>query len=254
VGAGFKHFRPLIIDSKTGELAALDNDALAKQREFAPYSREQYAHSREDFYESIEALIDPKPLPPVERLRNLLDALEEQARRRVLSVDNGEGYARKHPGQIIAMTEGYEIFETSGAWEDFATPSRDMRLLIAIDTVKALPRRVQARPQRFVLPPNTSPSAAAQELRKQLDSELKARVFQYTRSNGSIQKLTLADVIARAGALEMAYNPNDCVEIRWGASQGSAERATCTRVAPADQQTLMQTYRSWFHTRTRPSR
>jgi len=28
------------------------------------------------------------------------------------------------------MPEGEKIFETMGAWEDFATPSRDLRLLI----------------------------------------------------------------------------------------------------------------------------
>jgi hypothetical protein len=31
----------------------------------------------------------------------------------------------------------------------------------------------------------------------------------------------VADVIARQSALEMAYNPNDWIERRWGAPDGS---------------------------------
>ena len=39
-------------------------------------------------------------------------------------------------------------------------------------------------------------------------------------------------LLDRAGDLEMAYNLNDCVELRWGASDGSEEAATCKRHAP----------------------
>ena len=42
--------------------------------------------------------------------------------------------------------------------------------------------------------------------------------FSYTRSDGSQQPLTMRDVIARCKGLEMGYNPNDCIEIRWAAS------------------------------------
>src|SRR5206468_2728249 len=31
------------------------------------------------------------------------------------------------------------------------------------------------------------------------------------------------ELVARAEALETAYNPNDCVEVRWGARAGSVE-------------------------------
>ncbi len=45
------------------------------------------------------------------------------------------------------MPDGAAIFETTGAWEDFATPSRDLRLLIAIDVVRGYPDRVARRPR-----------------------------------------------------------------------------------------------------------
>jgi hypothetical protein len=50
------------------------------------------------------------------------------------------------------MPDGPAIFETSGAWEDFSTPSRDLRLLIAIDVVLRFPDRVARRLERYAMP------------------------------------------------------------------------------------------------------
>ena len=253
-GAGFKRFRPFDLDRKQKTYATLDNAALAKQRELPRFSRAQYEITREDFYEQMDALINPRPLSPNDHMKNVVDALDEAARRRVLSVDNGEDYKKTHPGQVMTMPQGYSIFETQGPWEDFATPSRDMRLLIAIDTVNTLPARVEKRPQRFALPAGISASSAAKDLRAALDRELRRHSFQYTRSDGSSQTLTLADVRARADALEVAYNPNDCVEVRWGAPPDSEEAKTCKQRAPQEQRERLESYRSWFHARTRPPR
>jgi hypothetical protein len=52
----------------------------------------------------------------------------------------------------------------------------------------------------------------------------------------------------------MAYNVNDCVELRWGASEKSDEAATCKRYAPGAQREKMTKYRAWFHERRRPAR
>lgn len=253
-GAGFKRFRPFDFDRKAKTLTPVDNAGLSKQRELPRFSRAQYELTREDFYERMDKLINPRPLTPNDHLQNLVAALDEAARRRVLSVNNGEDYKKAHPGQVISMPRGYEIFETQGAWEDFATPSRDMRLLIAIDTINALPVRVEKKPELFALPAGTSAAVAGKNLRAALDRELRSRAFQYTRSDGSSQTLTLADVVARADAYEVAYNPNDCVELRWGAPAGSEELKTCKQRAPDDQRQLLESYRTWFHARTRPPR
>jgi hypothetical protein len=61
-------------------------------------------------------------------------------------------------------------------------------------------------------------------------------------------------VVDRAGSLELAYNPNDCVEARWGAPAGSDEGSTCKGHAPSAQVAKMTAYRSWFHERKRPPR
>jgi hypothetical protein len=91
------------------------------------------------------------------------------------------------------------------------------------------------------------------ELQRVLASELATHRFSYQRSDGSPWPLTLRDVIDRAVDLEMAYNPNDCVELRWGAPAKS-EASTCTRYAPAAQREKMSKYRAWFHERRRPPR
>jgi hypothetical protein len=92
------------------------------------------------------------------------------------------------------------------------------------------------------------------ELQNVLASELSSRKFSYTRSDGSPWTLALKGVIDRAGALEMAYNVNDCVELRWGAAEKSDEASTCKRFAPGAQREKMTKYRAWFHERRRPPR
>jgi hypothetical protein len=232
----------------------VDNAELQKNDVFAGFSLQQYKGTEDDFYDQMDRLINPAPLDPHVRLTSLLDALEEAARRRVLAVDNGEQYVRENPGRQMTMPHGHDIFETQGPWEDFATPSRDMRLLIAIDSVLALPGQVERAPDRFKLKDSAAAVAAAAELRKTMQRNLAARRFTYTRSDGQPQQLSLADVIERRPALELAYNPNDCAELRWGAPAESPERASCKRRAPAEQRTRMDRYRPWFHERRRPPR
>jgi hypothetical protein len=52
----------------------------------------------------------------------------------------------------------------------------------------------------------------------------------------------------------MAYNPNDCAEVRWGADTKTPDYATCNRHAPVEQRSRMQEYRAWFHEARRPPR
>lgn len=269
VGAGFKAFRPLVPaeGSEVGEPGAvwrpLSNQELSQQalrsRELKrlglselAISAEQYEGSRADFYDKVGALMSPRPINLNAELTSLVDALHESARRRVLSVNNGEGYM-KRARRPMKMPRGYSIFETAGPWEDFATPSRDMRLLIAIDTVLDLPSALRRRPERFGLSADEVESEVV-ELKAKLTAALKARSFEYTRSDGHTHTLSLYDLVERAEAMEMAYNPNDCVEIRWGAPQESAERASCQRHAPKKQRKRMGRYRSWFKERKRPPR
>ena len=169
-----------------------------------------------------------------------------------MSVQNAIDYKASHRS-AVGMPHGHSIFETSGAWENYSTPSRDMRLLIAMDTVLGFPETVQRNPQRFGIASDQTADAVS-ALRQQLDAELPTKRFSYTRSDGSSFELNLQDVVDRAVDLQMAYNPNDCSEIRWAAPEGSDERVPCRMRAPSHQTKRMGTYRNWFATRTRPAR
>jgi hypothetical protein len=251
VGAGFKHFRPLIYDRRTGGLTALGNRELENHPEFAPFSLQQYQGSKEDFYDRMEAIINPRPLDPFLRMVSLVDALQETVNRRVIAVGNGVRFVAENGFAPVEMPQGYAIFETTGPWEDYSTPSRDMRLLISIDTVVGFPDKVSKRPRAFGLEEGRTAKATA-ALRERLAQELGSRFLTYIRSDGSEQKLSLQQVCDRAEALEIGYHPNDCIEVRWGAPEGSEERATCQRRAKAEDRARMEHYRPWFRTPPRP--
>jgi hypothetical protein len=177
----------------------------------------------------------------------------EQLQTRVASVDRGEAYVRQQGGRTISMPSGPAIFETTGPWEDYSTPSRDMRLLIAMKVLDSLPERIRRHPELYRLGGET-PQQAAARISALHATRSQERSIEYRRSDGSPQRLSLAEIYARRPALEIAYNPNDCVERRWGAPAGSAELATCNRRAPKDQQARMEQYRAWFRDTRRPPR
>ncbi len=251
-GPGFKRFRP-IVAGKNGGLRRLSNAEIAANPDYGDFSLEQSRLGIEEFYDRMDDVMSPEPLDPLSAMKEAIASLEEQVKARVTSVENGRKYQNSGRGDAD-MPDGPSIFETAGAWEDYATPSRDLRLLIAIDVVHGFPARVERRPGRFAMPKDKSPSEVKAGLQNALDSELAAHKFSYKRSDGSAWTLSLKDVVDRAVELEMAYNLNDCVELRWGAPEGSQEAATCKRHAPAVQRAKMRSYRDWFHERRRPPR
>jgi hypothetical protein len=248
---GFKRFRPLAFAGSM--VRPLRNEEISDDADYGDYSLEQYEGGVDGFYDRVDDVLSPAPLEPTRALRETIDALHEQVKGRVLSVNNGTQHMAESKTPI-AMPDGAEIFETTGPWEDFATPSRDLRLLIAIDVVRNFPRRVARRPKRYSIPAGGSIWMVKEKLDAMLRSELERRRFAYTRSDGTDFTLSLAELLNREAALEMAYNPNDCPEIRWGAPPGSDEAGTCRRHAPASQLAKMREYQPWFHERTRPPR
>jgi hypothetical protein len=244
--AGFKRFRPIVRDYQNNVWRK------AKNRELPDYSpTEQYTGGVEGFYDKMDDVLSPEPLDPTQALLETIDALQEQVKTRAQSVDNGRKFLESSKPPADMPQQG-TIFEAQGPWEDFSTPSRDLRLLIAVDVARALPARVARRPERYRMPAGLSPDAVRTQLEVRLATELKERTFEYTRTDGSASKLSLQDVVDRQVALEMAYNPNDCVEVRWGAPEGSPEASTCRAHAPPEQTAKMAEYRAWFHNRRRP--
>ncbi len=250
-GAGFKAFRPLRYDRATKSVVATPNKNLHRNKT-AAFSMEQYQGSESDFYDKMESIINPRALDPMPKMESLVDALEEQVTRRRTSVKTGEVFMKSRSFAAIDMPKGSKIFLTSGPWEDFSTPSRDWRLLIAIHTVVDFPESVRRTPEQYGIEPADADKRAT-ELRVALNKILGARDFPYTRSDGSEWTITLKDLIDRRVEFEMSYNPNDCPEIRWAAPEGSEEAQTCRRHAPQEQRDRMQGHRPWFAERRRPA-
>lgn len=249
---GFKRFRPIVRD-KNG-LRRLTNAEIEKSPDYGDFSLDQSTMTVEEFYDRMDDVMSPAPLDPSRALKEVITSLEEQVNTRVNSVENGRKYLAGG-GAVVPIPDGASIFETTGAWEDFATPSRDLRLLIAIDVVEAFPDRVARRTDRYAMPKDKSAAEVKDELDALLASELAARKFSYTRTDGSQWSLALKDIVGRSAELEMAYNINDCAELRWGAPDKSDEISTCKRRAPeAQRQKMASAYRDWFHERRRPPR
>ena len=245
---GFKAFRPLV--KKDEVLVPLTNEEINAHKAYGDQSDEQYRLGVDGFYERMDRVINPKPLSPLAAHKELLKALYELVLERVDSVKAGEDYMKGASYKTMNMPTGPRIFETSGPWEDFSTPARDFRLLIAMDEVTRFPERVTAHPDRFAMPKGRAAQDVRLDLQTQHSTFCASHRFSYTKSDGSEQTLTMAQLLARQEELQVAYNPNDCVELRWGAS--GDERKTCKRRAPAGQQELMKKYRPWFKKRYRP--
>jgi hypothetical protein len=248
---GFKHFRP-IMREKNGPLKRLSNVEIGKHPQYGDYSPEQSQMTAEDFYDRMDDVMSPEPLDPVRAMTDAITSLNEQIKIRVTSVENGRKWQMKATGDAT-MPDGAAIFATTGAWEDFSTPARDFRLLIAVDVVRNFPDRFVRRSDRYAIPPGKSVADVKAELQGMLASELASRKITYPRSDGSQWTLSVKDVVDRATDFEMAYNPNDCVELRWAAPANSEEAATCKRHAPQAQRAKMAEYRAWFRDRHWPA-
>jgi hypothetical protein len=254
-GPGWKAFRPILAGTGGGAPQPLSNHAIGGAGDVghAVYSAEQGKLTTDEFYARMGKLINPAGLDAAQAYGETLDALVEQMQVRVGSVDNGEKYMRENKNPVVAMPEGAKIFETTGPWEDYATPSRDMRLIIAMNVLTGLPERIVRHPELYVLG-GRRPEDLRTEVQKLHERRIGERAIEYHRTDGSPFKITVADLLARKTALEMAYNPNDCVETRWGAKEGTPEQGTCQRHAPSDQRARMAEYRAWFRDAKRPPR
>ncbi|MBK8881794.1 MAG: hypothetical protein IPN67_05245 [Bacteroidales bacterium] len=248
---GFKAFRPILF-KKTGPYL-MQNEQLTASTGMVPFSLQQKKMETGEFYQTMERLINPKPLDPETALLDQIQALHEQLRVRVTSVANGEAYLRSHPGAVIPMpSSAAGLFQAGGQWEDFSTPNRDLRLLIAMDAVLNFPDMVMRSPKDYNISGMGSPEQARKKLQDILDRKVSELSISYNRSDGSEQKLTIGEILRRKDAFEMAYNPNDGIEIRWGAPENSDERSTCHRHSPAKQLETMRSVRHWFNKRLHP--
>jgi hypothetical protein len=248
---GFKAFRPIVI--ARGEARLLTNAEITAAPGYGRLSLEQKGMTSTVFYDTMERLINPAGLDPEAALLDLFKALHEQLIVRVESAGNGERYMQAHPGTVITMPgSAAGVFLAGGLWEDYSTPNRDLRLLIAMDAVLDFPARIVRSPGDYKLSRWKSPEKVKKELEELAEKKASELTISYTRSDGSKQVLSIAEILKRREAFEMGYNPNDGIEIRWGAPAGSEEIRSCKRRAPAGQLEQMRKLRPWFQKRLHP--
>ena len=143
------------------------------------------------------------------------------------------------------MPDGPAIFETIGAWEDFSTPSRDLRLLIAIDVVRGFPDRVARRPERYAMPPGRSVADVRAELQGVLASELAARKFSYPAQRRLAMDAGAQGCDRPRGRPRDGVQPERLRRAALGrAAPAAKRRATCKRQAPSAQRAKMTKYRA----------
>ena len=247
---GFKLFRPVV--RHKDRLRFLSNDELLKQG-FTSWSDAQSKIENKDaFYDTVGRLFNPTPLDPKVVLSNKIAILHKALQERVEAVAIGVAYMKENNWRKMAMPNGPAIFQTDGPWEIYSTPARDMRVFLAIDDVMSFPKRVSKNTSQYSIDQEMTTNAVVSMLESHRDEALKSLTISYERSDGSPFEISLSEVISRQEALEMAYNPNDCIEIRWGAPKNSDEMSTCTRKAPPDQRFRMKLARRWFSSRRRP--
>jgi hypothetical protein len=248
---GFKAFRPITFEN--GVTRPVPLNALTESSGFTPYSLQQRMMETDVFFQTMERLINPEPLDYEAALTGLIQSLYEQLVVRVTSVAVSEAYFKLHPGTVIPMpSNAAGIFLAGGLWEAYSTPNRDLRLLIAMDEVLGFPDRAARSPKDYNLPSATPPEQIKEKLQLILDKKASGLSVVYIRTDGSEQRLTVSELLDRRDAFEMAYNPNDGIEIRWGAPADGDEIATCRRHAPAAQAEKMRSVRPWFSKRLHP--
>ena len=249
---GFKAFRP--VRYERGRFRFASDEELAADPDYADPSTEQYEfRSEHEFYRSVIRLLNPEPLDPVAAYRSQMEALVELLEGRVAAVQVGVEYMEANDWRTVEMPEGGAIFETRGPWEDYSTPARDLRLLLAMDELLAYPKTVFDDPVLFRLPPNATPAELERMLRQEWNRSKQELFVTYQRSDKSTWQLTLGELMNRIGRFEQSYNPNDCPEVRWGAQRGTTEFEPCERRAPMAQRDRMSSYRYWHAERRRPS-
>ncbi|MBI5490233.1 MAG: hypothetical protein HY905_23055 [Deltaproteobacteria bacterium] len=249
---GFKAFRPAIV--QRGKVRFMTNAELAASPDYGNRSLDQYSFTdAADFYRTVDKLLNPIPLDPVKAYRSQMEALIELLEERVSSVQVGVDYQKLNAWATIEMPDGGAIFETVGPWEDYSTPARDLRLLLTFDALAQFPDFVRDNSDIFKIPAGKSPSQVRSDLLAEWDRSKDELSITYSRTDGTPWTLTLGQLVERTVEFEQAYNPNDCVEARWGARRGSTEYAPCVHHAPFPQQRKMEMYRVWHAERRRPS-
>lgn len=178
------------------------------------FSTEQFFFG-EDYHLRVQLRLTNQLINPIEELRRYIyEDTYKEVKDRVAAVERGWAIAKKNP---IEISEN--IYYAQGPWEDYSTPSRDIRLRTSFLNIpkksRAFIRLAELEPYSFV-----AFGRDAAVLKNAL-ALMQSRAFaeltiHYRNSDDKLVELALSDIEKRLFLL--SFNPNHPPELRWGAA------------------------------------
>lgn len=247
MGAGFKNWRPLRLVGATRRADGVylgGRIELAPNKDIADFSDEQYYGNGKrpeddalwdsggftlngrliDFYDYVRAKLAGGRLEfdPVKEVHDMVESncndLHYRADAVALAIA-ARLDSRPEPARLPP-----NIYGTDGDWETYSTPSRDARLKVSFkelrDAVQRFVAMYRAGDPRLVY----KGADLVDDLIAAYDQQAGACRLSYARSDGS--QVTLGYEEARRRLFLMSFDPYQCVERRWGATD-PRELATC---------------------------
>ena len=246
VGAGFKNWRPSRLEgySRRPDGALVGGHiVLAANAEIPDYSEEQFYGNgpqpedsrwasgtftlngeQLDYYDYVRAMMAGGTLEmhPVSELAAMIQEkctdLQDRATAVSLAIQAGI-QNRPEPPRLPR-----NIYGTSGDWETYSTPSRDARLKTAFkevrDNVIRFVKMYRTNNHHLIYDGND----LIDDLLNTYDRETARCSVTYARTDGSSVTLPYEEV--RKRLFKLSFDPYQCVEHRWGATDPN-ELATC---------------------------
>ncbi|UYL07609.1 hypothetical protein B9G69_011185 [Bdellovibrio sp. SKB1291214] len=245
-GAGFKNFRPLMLEGASQDSSgALIGGRIiaAENRNLAAYGTEQYYGSRPDgsgdwkksqfifngqainYYEYVQLKLtngEPRIDPLMDMKFEVIDICSS-LKDRVAAVElaRRDGIPLKpHPERLPV-----NIFGATGEWESYATPSRDARLKTSFVDILAQAQKAINKHRAGDRMVRYNGGNLAKDLFAVYANEATLCKFSYTTSNR--QTLLMNLEAARQRLYNMSFDPYHCPEMRWGARKPQ-ELQSCT--------------------------
>ncbi|MEI9993390.1 MAG: hypothetical protein WDM91_02250 [Rhizomicrobium sp.] len=248
-GAGFKNWRPQVLVGATrqadGTLTG-GHIELARNAQIDDFSTEQFYGNgaRPDdanwasgaftlngetigYYDYVRARLSTDGdlrYDPVKEVHEMVQSNCDDLRYRVQAVDIAIAAGLQHrpePDRLPA-----NIYGTDGDWEVFSSPSRDARLKTAFKELRDAVERFAVMYVRGGDPHlDYQGDDLVGDMLATYRRDTAACTIRYVRSDGSGVPLSYED--ARRRLFAMSFDPYQCVERRWGASD-AAELATCS--------------------------
>lgn len=196
------------------------------------YSLEQFGFGN-GYHLRVQLCLASEKLDPVRDLEHYIrnDTYQEVIDR-VGAVDRGWEKGQHEPIPVPA-----NIYNAIGAWEDLATPSRDIRLRLSFLEIPVRAagylKLAETEPARLI-PRARNRQLLAQRLVQTQRQLFENLAFRYKNSLGQPVELTLADVEARL--FRLSFDPNHPPELRWGATGREL------RSAPRDEPRFFASY------------